>query len=142
MSNVNQMLLVGIQFPYLEMRKFTDKWKKCDGEKSEKGKRYDLYARYAFNCLAGVVDESWDAIKRMKGKNKPSVSELVGSRIDYPGILDTHRAWWLSGCRGGYSDVMVAFCDYFYNEGADRPKAAKPKAPAKPRAAKPAKGAD
>ncbi|MGN0729736.1 hypothetical protein [Treponema sp.] len=50
-SQLDEIIKISIQYPYFELRSFTDAWKQNSAEKDEKYAAYEQYATLVFNYL-------------------------------------------------------------------------------------------
>ena len=53
-DDLDKILGIGIEYPYLESREFTSKWNSYRGTDDEKYLRYDMYCNLIFNYLGRV----------------------------------------------------------------------------------------
>lgn len=142
MPSITDTLMVGIQYPYLEMNKFVSKWKKGKEEKTEKDMRYNLYCCLVFNNLAETFAACTAQTEKEKVVNKKKSTEaLMMSQVYYPEILDTHRRWWQACGSVGYADDFRDFVDAYYAASGPEPvvrktRTAKARKPATPIAKK------
>jgi hypothetical protein len=54
--DLNRIIEIGIEYPYLESRPFTDEWVKFMHTSDEKYLRYDMFCNLIFNYLSQLYD--------------------------------------------------------------------------------------
>jgi len=83
-DELNKILQIGIEYPYLETKNFTNKWNEFKNSDEEKYMRYDMYCNLLFNFIHHVCEYfNYD-------------KEQIESFIDVKTWLRTHRQNWLS----------------------------------------------
>lgn len=83
-DELNNILKIGIEYPYLEVRSFTNNWKDFSNSNDEKYMRYDMYCNLVFNFIHHVC-EHFDY-------NKTQIEGFV----DVKTWIRTHKQNWLN----------------------------------------------
>jgi hypothetical protein len=55
-DQLDSIIKIGVQYPYLENRTFTEKWKSTHDDSDEMMLRYDMYCNLLFNYLSRLAD--------------------------------------------------------------------------------------
>jgi hypothetical protein len=81
-TNLNQMISISIEYPYLEDSSFISKWPSFRDSSEERYLRYNSYCIYTFNFLQSVCSYyDYD-------KNK------IEDFVNVDEIIQTHETWW------------------------------------------------
>jgi hypothetical protein len=83
-DDLNRILELGIQYPYLESKTFTQKWNDFKSTEDERYLRYDIYCNFIFNYLQNV----WLHFEQDKTK--------VEDFVDIKTWIRIHKQNWLS----------------------------------------------
>ena len=81
---LNRILEIGIEYPYLESKEFTSKWNENKNNDKEEYLRYDMYCNLIFNYLHHVFEHF--------GKNK----RMIESFVDIKTWIRLHKQNWLN----------------------------------------------
>lgn len=81
-ENLNKILLISIEYPYLESNKFTDEWPKRKEIEDDEVLRYDLYCTLVFNYLSELCEFHKFKI------------EKVQAEIDIRSWVRQHKNYW------------------------------------------------
>ncbi len=82
-DNLNQILSISIQYPYLEDFNFICTWTKNRNSSDDKYLRYDTYCIYNFNFL--------DRLCKYYRYNRKKIEHFVHVKE----IIRTHASWWI-----------------------------------------------
>jgi hypothetical protein len=83
-DDLDQILEIGIEYPYLESKEFTSKWNNYRGTDDEKYLRYDMYCNRIFNYLSRVYSHF--------NKDKKKIEEF----LEVKSWVRTHKYNWLN----------------------------------------------
>ncbi len=81
-NELNEILRIGIERPYLEQVTFTGKWEPKLPESNDRYATYDLYATLVFNYL--------EKVSKFYGFNY----EKIQNEIDMDSWVKIHQAYW------------------------------------------------
>ena len=83
-DELNNILEIGIEYPYLESRLFTSKWIELKDSNDERYLRYDMYCNLLFNYIHHICV--------YYNYNKNNIEDFV----DLKNWLRTHKQNWLN----------------------------------------------
>jgi hypothetical protein len=104
-QNLNKLLDINLQYPFLEDSTFIAWWNKHNGSNKDSALRYQTYCEYVFNFVQDVC-EYYDYDK-----------EKIGRFIDVSDLIALHRVWWKLPDIQNYQDYdprFKKFIDGFY----------------------------
>lgn len=138
MQNLHELLKIAIQYPYLEMDRYTKNWKPGMEETDEAHMRYHLYVIMTHNVMSDMyhgsrehskhlLDRADDAMEAAFFKDTTGINTIealrsvtersFGERIGYGEIYDTHEAWWHAqpeDSMDGWSQEYKEFVEGYY----------------------------
>lgn len=83
-NDLDKILEIGLEYPYLESKEFTSKWDNYRGTDDERYLRYDMYCNLIFNYLSRVF------IHFEKDKKK------IEDFLEVKSWIRTHKFNWLN----------------------------------------------
>ena len=87
-DNLNQILNVDLQYPYVEDTTFIKRWNEKGTSKSDSTLRYETYCYYVFDFIQNTAE--------YYNYNKRKIEKFV----DVKDFIFTHEKWWKSPSSG------------------------------------------
>lgn len=86
-EQLDDILKIGVQYPYVELSSFTEKWDRekllsRDKDEAERYQRYDIYANLVFNYMERVAEHYHFSEKRIQ------------KHVDLKNWIKTHEKIW------------------------------------------------
>jgi len=81
-AKVERLILVSIQYPYLESDEFCSAWDPLKAITDEKYMRYDNYCCLVFNLLEDIFEYF--------GANADKIEDYIGAKE----LITRHKTWW------------------------------------------------
>ena len=104
-DNVNKILDLNMQYPFVINNEFINKWSKAPQSNSDSSIRYQTYCTYTFNLLQDIAEY----YKYDKKK--------IEAYIDVEDLIGQHKKWWSlpdQQAPGAYPEELRKFVDDYF----------------------------
>lgn len=91
-AQLDSILRLAVQYPYLESEKFTNTWKENKNNTDDKYRRYETYATLVYNYLSRVC-----IFFNYKEKK-------INTYIDMKGWVELHHMYWHNPSKAGENE--------------------------------------
>ncbi|MBP5442048.1 MAG: hypothetical protein J6Y60_02300 [Treponema sp.] len=93
-AQLDSILKIAVQYPYLESEDFTKKWKENVNNADEQYRRYETYATLVFNYLSRVCE--FFHYKKKK----------INAYVDMDGWVELHHVYWYNPSKEGENEAV------------------------------------